>query len=419
MLSLLRQRKYRIILTANFISLFGSGLTHAGIIWYTLQQTHSEGAVALLVGAITFPSLFFLPFTGLLIDRVDRRHLAVVLDAGRGALVGAVAVAGWTGHLHLWHIYAMGLLSGIGGFIYWPNLSALIQELVEDKDTLPANALWSAATQGGWMFAGALVGLIYGRLGLAGVLTIDALTYAVSASLYFSLRRGKHLGYRKHPETAPAGSFFDEMAAGLHYAVSHKPVLIVGTTAALFQAALMSQNVLTAPLNDVILHSGALGYGLCNAGWSLGATLASGAAGAARRGNRPAQMLWPALGLTGSACLVLPFSGTLGPAMGLYFLMGSGRALAGVSIGTAMMQEVPREVMGRTQNLFTFAGVLLQLAMTFGAGWLAEHIHLAGGFFLVGGAYLAGSSLAFRLRSHAAPFPEAQAETLLVGNEEL
>lgn len=410
MFNLLRQRQYGLIFAANFISLFGSGLNHAGMIWYVLQQTRSENAIALLVALITVPSLFFLPFTGLLIDRVDRRHLSIVLDLGRGTAVAAVALAAWTGRLQLWHIYAMGVVIGVGAFVYWPTMSALLQELVEPKDTVPINALLMGAAQSGWMVAGTLVGLIYGRFGIGGILVLDALTYAASAALFFSLRRGKSLAYRAHHETGEVRSFAEEMGAGLRYALGHRPVLIVGVSMALFQAAMMSQNVLTAPLNDKILRSGAVGFGLCNAGWSLGAILASTAAGAAfRHDNRSVRMLWLALAVIGASCVVLPFSVFLPVAVALYFLMGGGRGLAGVAIGTAMMQEVPRHVMGRTQNLFTFGGVLLQLAMTFTVGGLAERVHLATGFLLVGGAYLAGAALAYSLRSHTVALPPPEA----------
>ncbi len=419
MLSLLQQRKYRVILAANFISLFGSGLNHAGIIWYVLQQTGSESAVALLVGLITVPSLFFLPFTGLLIDRVDRRYLVIALDMGRGAVVAAVAAGAWTGHLRLWQVYAMGVVLGIGAFIYWPTLSALIQEMVETRDALQMNALLMGAAQGGWMVAGTVVGLLYGRHGIAGVLTIDAVTYAASAVLFYRLRRGKNLSYRKHLAAETVGSFAHELAAGVRYVRDNQPVLTLGTVAALFQAAMLSQNVLTAPLNDKILRSGAVGFGLCNAGWSLGAILASGAAGAAfRRESRVTHVLWLALGLTGTACLALPFSRFLAAAVALYVLMGGGRGLTGVAIATGLMREVPRSVMGRTQNLFTFAGILMQLMMTFGVGWLSERVHLAAGFLLVGGAYLAGSVLSHSLRAHAPVFPESEVEPVIVGHEE-
>jgi len=419
MVSLLAQRKYRIILAANFISLFGSGLNSAGTIWYVLSRTGSEGAVALLVVLTTVPSLFFLPFTGLLIDRVDRRHLCLVLDVTRALAVGAVALATYTGRLQLWHLYALSTLVGIGMFIYWPNLSALIQEVVEGRDLVGVNALLMGAAQSGWMLAGTLVGLLYGRFGIGGILAVDALTYAASATLYYRLRRGKCVSYRKRHEQETVGTFAHELAAGLRYALRHRAVLVVGTASALFHAAMISQNVVTAPLNEKILKAGAVGYGLCNAGWSLGAIVSSAASATFRNQGRATQALWLALGLSGSACLVMPFSGLLAFAVLLYFLMGVGRGLAGVSISTALMQQVPKHVMGRTQNLFSFASIPLQMGMTFGAGWLAQHLGLAAAFFLIGSTYLGASALSYGIREHAAPLPAAEPQTVMVGHEEL
>ncbi len=416
MLRLLRQRPYRIILTANFISLLGSGLNHASIIWFVLEQTHSEKAVALLVSVITLPTLLVLPFTGLLIDRMDRRYTSIALDVGRGSVVALVAFLAFRGQAQVWHIYAMGVALGLGAFMFWPNMAALTQEMVTAEDVVPVNALVMGSAQAGWMIAGALVGFLYRRIGLGGMLALDASSYALSALLMFRLRRGKHL---VSPAVAPAEtatataaaattvrSFLHELAAGLRYSVGHRRVLIFGAVSALFNAAMISQNVLTAPLNRYILRSGATGFGFSNAGWSLGAILASGWAGVAlRHGRKEVKILWLALLVTGSACAALPYSGVLAIAVTLYFAMGSGRGLAGVAIGSALMHEIPRELMGRTQNVFTFAWILLQLMMTMAVGWLSENVSLATGFFVVAGSYLAGGLLAITVARQPAPIP--------------
>jgi hypothetical protein len=96
----------------------------------------------------------------------------------------------------------------------------------------------------------------------------------------------------------------------------------------------------------------------------------------------------------------LPISGILPVAVALYFVMGGGRGFGGVGVGSAFIEEVPAEVMGRTQNAVTFAAVLMQLAMTGGTGWLAERVGLFAGFLLVGGGYLAGSALSWFIRNH-------------------
>jgi len=411
MLSLLKRRTYRVILTANFISMIGSGLNHAAIIWFVLERTGSENMVALLVTVITLPSLFFIPFSGVLIDRMDRRYTTMTLDVVRGVAVAAVAVLALAGRVQVWHVYAMGVVLGLGAFMFWSNISALTQEFVEHQDVVPVNALVMGGAQAGWMLAGSMVGFLYDRLGLGGVLALDASSYALSALLMYTLRQGKHVVHHEAvPGVTGAGDGFSvrafnrDFVAGLRYVFSQRRVLLLGLVSSLFTAGMMSQNVLTAPLNMKILKTGAMGFGYCNAGWSLGAILLSGYAGSAlRQSGSILRILWMALLLGGVACVATPFSRYLALAVFFYFLMGAGRGLGGIGVSSGLMREVPKRLMGRTQNVFTFAGIALQLILTMGVGWLSEHVSLVSGFFLVGTSYFAAGMLAWMVTRMPAP----------------
>jgi hypothetical protein len=52
---------------------------------FHLQKTHSEMSLSSLVVLQTIPALFMLPFTGVIIDREDRRRLIIILDALRAS----------------------------------------------------------------------------------------------------------------------------------------------------------------------------------------------------------------------------------------------------------------------------------------------------------------------------------------------
>ena len=84
----------------------------------------------------------------------------------------------------------MVLLLGVGFAIYWSTTNALIQELVPQEKLITANATVLIAVQGGMAAAGALVGFIYERAGLAGILGIDGTTYLISAICLLMLRHG-------------------------------------------------------------------------------------------------------------------------------------------------------------------------------------------------------------------------------------
>src|SRR5205814_7017405 len=79
MRSILQKRPLRYIFAANMISMLGSGMNSAAVAWYILTATHSEIALGTFAVLQTLPAMLMLPFTGVIIDREDRRRLVMLL----------------------------------------------------------------------------------------------------------------------------------------------------------------------------------------------------------------------------------------------------------------------------------------------------------------------------------------------------
>src|ERR1700739_385008 len=170
----------RLIFAANLISMVGSGMNSAGVTWFLLQKTHSEMALGTLLMLQTIPAMVMLPFTGVVIDREDRRRLLMVLDAVRGLVILCVAVLAYRGVATLWEVYLMSIIVAAGFWMFWPTINALIQELTPDSHFILSNTFLLAAVQGGWLMAGAAVGFVYNHIGLGGVLLLDVGSYVFS-----------------------------------------------------------------------------------------------------------------------------------------------------------------------------------------------------------------------------------------------
>src|SRR5204862_1132086 len=97
MRSILQKRSLRFVFAANLISMLGSGMNSAAVAWYILQATHSEIALGTFAVLQTLPAMLMLPFTGVIIDREDRRRLVMLLDANRAVIILAVAVLAFAG----------------------------------------------------------------------------------------------------------------------------------------------------------------------------------------------------------------------------------------------------------------------------------------------------------------------------------
>ncbi len=404
-----QHRGMRLIFTANLISMIGSGMNSAAVIWYILQATHSEVSLGTLIALQTLPSLVLLPFTGVLIDREDRRHLMLWLDGARGLIILTVAVLVLTHRVHLWQIYLMNVLVAIGFWMFFPTVNALIQELTPDGKMLDSNSLLLAALQGGWLMAGAVVGFAYNHIGLGGVLLIDCASYAVSLACVLQVRKGRVTVSRPAAETAksePAlgavGRYLHELGEGYRYVQENRRVLLIGIAWALFVAAMMTQGVLSAPLSERVLHGGAVGYGWLNAGWAVGAFVSVFYAAGFVRRHGANQVVTLSMAVIAASLFVLPVSHWLALAVVIYFLMGSSRGAGGIALSSEMMQLVPRHFMGRVQNTFSFVASALQICTALLAGEAAHRDGLIYGFWIVGAMYL-GAAVAAWLPARGLP----------------
>src|SRR3984957_1312862 len=184
------QPGFRYFFVAMFVSLFGSGMNFVGVSWYIMAATHSTVKVSLQVIVVTLPGLFIPFLGGVLIDRLDRRYLGVSLDIVRGFFVLSTAYVAWSGHLQLWHLYAMTLVTGIGSAMYWATVNALVQEVIPPSQFTGANAAVLVGVQSGMLIAGSFVGFLYNTAGIEGILAIDGVTYFVSVYCFYQVRRG-------------------------------------------------------------------------------------------------------------------------------------------------------------------------------------------------------------------------------------
>jgi MFS family permease len=394
MRSILQKRSLRFVFAANVISMLGSGMNSAAVAWTILQRTHSEMALGTFAALQTIPAMLMLPFTGVIIDREDRRRLVMWLDALRAIVILVVMVLAFLHRVQVWELYLMNTLVAAGFWMFWPTITALIQELTPEGEFVQSNTFLLAGIQGGWLIAGAIVGFVYEHIGLGGVLLIDVSTYIVSFSCYLAVRQGRHVVPRvveirhdlKAAETA-IERFMREMREGLRFLREHRSVVFLGASWALFLGAMMSGVVVTAPLSDRVFHAGAVGYGWLNGGWGVGAFLSALYAPVliGRVGSRWSIAVSMLL-LTLTMALA-PFSPWLALAVLLYGLMGSARGVSGVAMNSSLMEQVPPHFMGRVQNTFYFFGTFLQVGLGLAVGWIASRISLAAGFGVIAAVY--------------------------------
>jgi MFS family permease len=390
MRDILHSRPLRLLFAANFVSMIGSGMNSAAVTWYILQATHSEQILGVLVVAQAIPSLLLMPFSGVIIDREDRRRLVMTLDGARGLLILTVAILSLRGSVQVWQLFSMSILVSTGFWMFWPTITALLQELTPEAQFAESNALLLSGFQAGWLVAGAFVGFVYARIGVGGILLFDASTYLFSILCYWGLRKGRHtvMHTSVHAHHQPVARFFHEMRDGLAFVKQRISLGLLGITWALFVGAMMVNGVVTAPVSDRILHAGAIGYGWLNAGWGIGAFLSTFVAAKLARRLGWKRLIPASMFLMGLMFFLVPYSAVIGVGTAIYFAAGASRGIGGITLSTSIMELAPKHFMGRVQTLFSIFAILVQVTMAPLIGRIAHRNGLTLALTFITGLYM-------------------------------
>jgi MFS family permease len=253
--------------SAEVVSLGGDWFTLVALSVAVVRASDGSGlALGALIVTQLLPMVLLGPWSGVLVDRVDRRRLLVASDVARFVIVLLFIPAAESGRLA--PLYALALLHFAVATVFEPGRAALLPSVVEDAELVRASTLssvtWSVMAAAGGLASGTLLAL----LGLRVAFLVDAATFLVSALLIASIRPAQ----MRPPE--PRGQDPLSVREGLAHLRSH-PVTL---------ATLLVKTILGIATVDAFLivyatrvfpwgAQGALSLGLAWAAFGLGAIL--------------------------------------------------------------------------------------------------------------------------------------------------
>lgn len=395
---LFRNRTFALFFTGNVISLIGWGFNFIAVGWIVLEQTGSKLALGKLNAITMLPGLAIAVYAGAIIDRMNRKHLLVFLDLMRMAAVAVIPILMWLSLFKLWHLYIMAFMIGLGSSMFWPAASAFTQEIVGEKEYLPANALLSASFQTGSLLGSALGGFVIYWFGVETALMADAVTYLLSATLIGSAR---HISAISRPEHESVTQTFK---AGFAFIRKEKLLFGFGISSVFADVAIWGNfTILTIAFSVDVLNAGTRGFGLMDGAYGVGALLATFLAlGFSRRIQRKI-LLSTAYAVAGLMTFMIPWFPWLGAAMGLFLIIGVHNNSARIFTRTVLMENVPNRMMGRFQTINGVMTRLLIIMSTLVIGWLVENrsvnfgLHISAIWFWIS---LAGVFIVNRMNPH-------------------
>ena len=335
-------KDYRLLWFGQLVSLTGTQITVVALPFQVFVLTRSPLAVGLIGLAQVVPLILFSVAGGTIADRVDRRKLMMVTDAGMAVTSGLLLVGALAGHPPLWYLYMVtGLAAGFSA-LNWPARSAAVPNLV-GRDLLPAAMSLNQVLFNTSMVVGpALAGLIIAR-SLSLAYAVDAISFlAAITSAAFLRPLPPHRGEGEDQETGWAA-----VRRGFAYLRGRR--VLVGTFLIDLDAMIFGMpRALFPVLALTVFHVGPQGLGLLYAAPAVGALVGALTTGWVSRVRHQGRAVTWAVVAWGAAIAAFGLSGG-SFALALFFLAVAGAAdvISAVFRGTILQLSVPDSLRGR------------------------------------------------------------------------
>jgi MFS family permease len=388
----LKYRNYRLFFFGQTVSLIGTQVQFVAISWLTYRLTGSAAILGLVNFVSRSPTFFFAPIAGLWADRTDRHQAMIWIQSLEMVQAASLAFLALTGHVQIWHLFALGFFLGVINGFEVPIRQSFIYETVEKKEDLGnALALNTTMIQLSFLLGPVLAGTIVAWVGEGWCFLINAVSFIAVLGSLIAMRLPRRTPVSSPPKHSKA--FRD----GFRHAFGTIPLRYLLLLMALISLAGHPYQVLLPVFAKQVLKGGPGTLGWLGSSAGLGA-LAGTLYLASRKNLRGLEKSAIfAIILFGSGLIIFAFSRNLILSMALMVPVGMGSAMQITACQTLIQAMVDDEMRGRVMSFYTMA---FMGTVPFGGllyGFFADRI-TAPVTVLVGGLFCLAAGAFFYLR---------------------
>ena len=268
----LKHRRFRLLWIGVLISVAGSRMQFAAILWHIRELSDQPIALGFIGLARVIPIIIFSLIGGAIADVFDRRKVIFVTQSILIGTAATLAWLTWTDQIQLWHIYALTVTEAMAAAFDLPARQALTPNLVPARDLPNAFSLQSISFTVGAIAGPALGGLFIGYLGQASVYLTNAISYI---GIMWALIAMGPVAQQHAARKSAAPVSWEAIREGIQFIVS-QPMILSSMLLDFFATFFSSANALMPIFAKDILQVGEIGYGWLLAAESVGSALTAG-----------------------------------------------------------------------------------------------------------------------------------------------
>jgi MFS family permease len=368
----LHHRNFRLFFGGQGISLIGTWMQQVAMGWLVFATTRDAWKMGLVSFSSLIPSLFLVPFVGVLLDRWNRHRVVVATQVLAMIQASVLTVLVFADVIEFWHIILLSIFLGCVNAFDMPARQAFLPDMLTSREDLAnAIALNSSLFNGARLIGPSLAGWMIAFLGMALCFLLNALSYLAVILALLAMR------IPCRPRTGHQ-HVLHGLRQGFGYAFTFAPIRALVLLIAMVSFLGIPYAVLL-PLftQDDLLGGGAVTLGLLMTSAGAGALL-----GAVYMASRPS-VLGLGVRIVLAGCLfsaaLIGFAFVvqyqiLSMAFILLILAGLGMMVTMSGCNTIVQTIVPDEMRGRVMSIYTLAFMGMSPFGSLLAGWLARSI---------------------------------------------
>ena len=366
--SLRHHRNYRLFFFGQLTSVAGTWMQNIALAWVVVELApHSRGLAVGLLSVCRFGPFTVLGlFAGVVTDRFDNRRTVIGTQTVQMVLSAVLAALTLLGHIQLWQVYAIAVLTGTAVVFDAPSRQNLTFQMV-GKEALPnAVALNSSLFNLARIFGPAVAGVVIAVVGTGWCFVVNTASFLAVLGALLAMRVAElyPLEGRRRP-TVWRGT-----REGISYARHNLTVQVTLVMMAVFASVCFNFNILLPLLAKNTLDAGPRTFGIISAAFGAGALV--GALSAAAVANvRWRTMLLGAGGFGICELLIAPVRGVVAASLllfvcGVFFTSYTANANASIQLAS------PDHLRGRVLGLYYYAWNGLAPVGALLVGWLCD-----------------------------------------------
>lgn len=376
------KKVFAIIWTGQLFSTLSSAIVGYAVVFWLSIETKSAEVLAFATIAALLPQLLLGPFTGVYIDRWNRKRIMITADAFIAAISLIMAFLFLKGDVPNYQVYILLALRSAGAAFHIPAMQASVPLLAPESELMRINGINQVIQSVSTIAGPALAALFISVFSMTWVLLADvagAIIAIVSLLLV-------HIPDPVKKENAPEPHLFREIHEGLReiyirpgimwlFIVIVLQIFFIMPVAALFPLMTINQ-----------FSGGTYQMSIVEIGWGLG-TLAGGALLGIKnyRMNRITiiNLTYVLLGLTFAFSGILPPSGFWIFVL-LTFFGGISMAVYSGVFMTIMQSTIDPAALGRVFAIYGSVTMLPSMIGLLQTGFIADSIGVPNAFLISG-----------------------------------